>query len=1135
MSKALATKNVAAVLLGLGMILSAFAFATPASAQTTSELQTQINALLAQIAALQGGNTSSTSCAFTFTANLKLGSKGTEVMNLQKFLNSMSDTKVAMSGAGSAGNETSTFGPATKAAVIKFQNKYAADILTPSGLSKGTGNWFAASRAKANALCASTPTTPTTPGTTPGTLSVGAGAQPANSLAPQGASRVPFTTITLTNSSAQAVTINGITVQRIGLGQDAVFSGIVLVDQNGLQVGVSRTLNSNHQTTVGDSWTLQPGQSQTLTVAGNMQTNLAAYAGQVVGLQVVGVNTTATVSGSLPVSGAMQTINATLAVGSVTVNSSSFDPNSHQTKNIGDTAVKFSGIRFTAGSAEDVKLFSVRWRQTGSASASDLANLVTVVNGTSYPATVSADGKYYTTVLTGGVLVAKGNSVDMYVQGDIVGGNAAGRSISFDIDRSSDVYFVGQTYGYGIQPTGSFGVISTASTHGSAAQASGQPFFQGSTFAVSGASVTTIAKANEVAAQNIAVNVTNQVLGGYIVDLKGESVSVQGHTFTVASSSATGGVLTNVTIVDQNGAVVAGPVDASGAGLATLTFSDTITYPSGRTIYTIKGKVSSNTTNGSTIQLSTDPNTWTNKTGQTSGNTVTFPSGTFTMNTMTVRTATLAVSVSPTPAAQTIVAGSQGVTLAELRFDATQSGEDVRFSSVAVTLAGSAAANLTTCQLFNGATALNTGSNVASITGNNGGGGVAQTITLDNQVVVTKGTVLTLAVKCNVNSGATGTYQLGMTGAQITALSATGVVSSNSVTATGVTGAGQIMTIGNSSLAVSLDASSPSVTVVAGGSTGVTLGAYKFRASNDNVQLQRVGLTLTSGNPQDLTQVSIYNGATLVGTAIFTGTNATSTLSVPVTLTKDTDVVLTIKGDIAQIGPSQPGTSGSLIRVDVNTNGTNTQGIGAGSGTTVNATGSTAVGGVRIYKSFPVVAQDTLSATGVADGRLIRFRVTANSAGSIGVDQIGYTITHANLSSIGNVRLFAYTDAGYSTPVTGQASDGQIGIAHSIVTSGTATSTVVSTNPIQVSAGQTVYFELRADVVPNTGASVVTRVSGDATAITPTAAATAEASNNFVWTPNTLGTSVRGVDNDFVNGANVIGLPSSGITQARGL
>ena len=157
MSKALATKNVAAVLLSLALVVSfAFAFATPAKADTMTDLQAQVQALLAQISTLQGGSSMamSSSACHTFTQNLKKGSKGGEVMWIQQFLNSMPDTMVSVTGAGSKGNETSTFGPATMAAVIKFQNKYAADILTPVGLTKGTGNWFAGSRAKANALCA---------------------------------------------------------------------------------------------------------------------------------------------------------------------------------------------------------------------------------------------------------------------------------------------------------------------------------------------------------------------------------------------------------------------------------------------------------------------------------------------------------------------------------------------------------------------------------------------------------------------------------------------------------------------------------------------------------------------------------------------------------------------------------------------------------------------------------------------------------------------------------------------------------------------------------------------------------------------------------------------------------------------
>jgi hypothetical protein len=83
---------------------------------------------------------------------LKLGQISEDVKYLQMFLNSDPDTRLADSGPGSPGNETNKFGFLTKRAVIKFQEKYAKEILAPIGLTKGTGRVGLMTLSKINKL-----------------------------------------------------------------------------------------------------------------------------------------------------------------------------------------------------------------------------------------------------------------------------------------------------------------------------------------------------------------------------------------------------------------------------------------------------------------------------------------------------------------------------------------------------------------------------------------------------------------------------------------------------------------------------------------------------------------------------------------------------------------------------------------------------------------------------------------------------------------------------------------------------------------------------------------------------------------------------------------------------------------------
>lgn len=87
-----------------------------------------------------------------FLRTLRVGMQGDDVRAMQQTLNKDPDTRIAESGAGAPGSETDYFGPATKRALIRFQEKYRTDVLAPIGLVGGTGVFGEKTRIKLSSV-----------------------------------------------------------------------------------------------------------------------------------------------------------------------------------------------------------------------------------------------------------------------------------------------------------------------------------------------------------------------------------------------------------------------------------------------------------------------------------------------------------------------------------------------------------------------------------------------------------------------------------------------------------------------------------------------------------------------------------------------------------------------------------------------------------------------------------------------------------------------------------------------------------------------------------------------------------------------------------------------------------------------
>lgn len=438
--------------------------------------------------------------------------------------------------------------------------------------------------------------------------------QPSNTLIPIDARRLPFTRLIFTAYGERRVDVENLVVERQGLSVDYVLDSVVALDERGLELGDERWLNSNHQAVLNTRFSLEPGESKIITLAGNRPSwGSASHHGMQVRLALVAVQASTTCGGVFPIVGATHTINEGLAIGTVTTRRGLFDTGMSSAYYVGTSNITASSVQFFAGLEEGGVFRGIRWHQSGTAILGDYT-AQTYINGRPYTTTVSADGRYYTTLVSPGIQWGQGSSIDVSVRVSLL--NGAGRTVNLDIQSRADVYIRGSAYGFDIVPEyemKNLGVPDNATV-----EPFDDPYYDGAKLTILSGEIIIRASAYSPS-QDILSNTASQLLGGgFLADVRGESIIVRNVGFNVSLQDAGGGSdvdeLTGIVLVDATGAVVSGPVNgiASDSHL-TAGWKDgsvifrNVTFPAGLHWYTLRGTAGSRLPYGTVIQFSTTP------------------------------------------------------------------------------------------------------------------------------------------------------------------------------------------------------------------------------------------------------------------------------------------------------------------------------------------------------------------------------------------------------------------------------------------------------------------------------------------------------------------------------------------------
>lgn len=1144
--------NITKKIIAIVTVLTVFSLVgSPVLAITAEELQTQITALLAQLttlqaqlATLQGVQPTVSGCTITsFAQNLKQGMTGADVKCLQIILNSATDTQVAATGVGSSGSETTYFGSLTKAAVIKFQEKYASEVLTPLGLTAGTGFVGAKTRTKLDTLIG---VTPPPPGTVCGNgicetgetstncladcpvIPVGAGLTvalatntPASGTVVTTQSLAPLAKFTFTNGDSAEAKVTIFKLKRIGVSADASLSNVYLFD-GAARLTDSASVSSGVITFTDSTgiFKVAAGGSKTITVS----SDLAANAGETLGVSInaaTDITTTASsVKGTFPMSGnLMSTATATIAGVYFNVTTTPTVSGAAVSVDPQDDYVVWENIATIATRAVNFTRFALR--EVGSVNYSDLQNFKLYVDGVQVGSTVaSLDANGYVTFdLSAAPKKLESGSRDIKVTANIVGGSS--RTFSFSLRVAADANFVDTQYGVNVLPT-----VTSSTTAFTARKSCTDDTY----YCTISSGTLTLTKTSDSPSSNIVNGASAATLAKYTLKAAGEKVKVESLDVSAVCTHASG----TVTAL-RNGMLLANDVQigstsnlyCSDSSPAYTTFSlgsslivepgSPVTLKVIADIYeaSISGTdTTNNLANADILKARIEAKTG-NAQGMISSATISVPATDKDGNELTIAEGTVTLAKYGAYTNQSIVVPKTESKLAHFTFTAGTT-EAVNLNTIrvdwdTVTGAFDASDDLSNLYVKYGTATTTTKATVADT--NN-------SWSINYQIPA--GSTIDIIVYADVASGA---YSSSTTNYGIASVTTTGTTVSSAVAANGAATTGQTIAFVSGAFTGKKDAGTPVAQIVAGNQT-VTAAKFKFESSYEDYSVKelkfKVGSTAASSA---IVNAILKDGSTVLATKPFnlTKTNTNDAVyftglnvSVPANTSKVLTVDLALSTLSATAGTSQMNTAITMYWMKyADSQGVETSDDAPETSSYTTDQGNDPAGNAMYafasiptftYKDIPTLQGPSLSSGSVVT--LYKFQVGADAKGPVSLKQLKFAVSITDPAATGTETLgtfkFYRGSTDLTTSVTIQNAAGSTLESTNTIGEGSGTVVVVTFDTEEQIAAGTIYeYSLKA-----TPSGFATNTAGNDSTSTVLSADTSSSSDSslfYVFDPTGTG------------------------------